>query len=123
MKNLSRAAATVVAAIGIAAFAVPTASAAPVGKAEKAAHPVSSPSFPHRGASNNYYLILGDALFADESGPGDQSANLTKNSRDIKTEAQNEAISTGDIKTHVKGKGNTLPIEVEGSEQDQGEGA
>lgn len=129
MKNLVRAAAAVGAAIGIAAFAAPAASAAPVAPA--AVEPGQVSLFPLSGElfrapytpGGGVYIVFGDFLNAFESGPGNQAAYLNDNSEGLDQSAQNEKIETGDIKTQVSGEHNNVPVEVEGSEQDQGEGA
>ncbi|MEO3768070.1 hypothetical protein [Streptomyces sp. B8F3] len=153
MKNLARAAATVGAIIGIAAMAAPAASAAsttpePTPAAAPATAPEATPATapqatpasdapaaaptapqatPHHQKAKpdhiTIYYFEGDALLAQEYGPGDQANYLTKDSKHVSQPAQNEVIKTGDIKPAVVGKHNTVPIEVEGSEQDQGEAA
>ncbi|OEV02745.1 hypothetical protein [Streptomyces oceani] len=147
MKNLARAAATVGAIIGIAAFAAPVASAASTApQATPASHapaaapqqtapqqsaqqatpqsaPQDSKSHPAKAQIDDItvYYVQGDAVMAQENGPGDQANYLTKDSKHVSQPAQNEAIKTGDIKPSVVGKHNTVPVEVEGSEQDQGQ--
>lgn len=92
-----------------------------------AAAPTAPQATPHhkKGKPDHItiYYFEGDALLAQEYGPGDQANYLTKDSKHFSQPAQNEVIKTGDIKPAVVGKHNTVPIEVEGSEQDQGEGA
>lgn len=92
-----------------------------------AAAPTAPQATPHHKKAEpdhiTIYYFEGDALLAQEYGPGDQANYLTKDSKHVSQPAQNEVIKTGDIKPAVVGKHNNVPIEVEGSEQDQGEAA
>ena len=100
--------------------------AAPASDAPAAA-PTAPQAAPHHQKAKpdhiTIYYFEGDALLAQEYGPGDQANYLTKDSKHVSQPAQNEVIKTGDIKPAVVGKHNNVPIEVEGSEQDQGEAA
>lgn len=100
--------------------------AAPASDAPAAA-PTAPQATPHhqKGKPDHItiYYFEGEALLAQEYGPGDQANYLTKDSKHVTQPAQNEVIKTGDIKPSVVGKHNTVPVEVEGSEQDQGEAA
>ncbi|GAA2654892.1 hypothetical protein GCM10010400_09060 [Streptomyces aculeolatus] len=100
--------------------------AAPASDAPAAA-PTAPQATPHHQKAKpdhiTIYYFEGDALLAQEYGPGDQANYLTKDSKHVSQPAQNEVIKTGDIKPAVVGKHNNVPIEVEGSEQDQGEAA
>lgn len=88
-----------------------------------AAAPQEAPQgAPKKGDHITIYYFKGDALLAQEYGPGDQANYLTKNSKGFSQPAQNELIKTGDIKPTVVGKKNVVPVEVEGSEQDQSKG-
>ncbi|MBA0050097.1 hypothetical protein E0L36_04035 [Streptomyces sp. AJS327] len=101
MRNLTRAVATAGLAVGLAVGVAPAASA------NSHDRPV------------NVYFVYGDSVFANERGPGDLAVPFVKNSRHVGQSTQNESIKTGNIKTKVHGKHNRVPVEVEGSEQDQ----
>lgn len=109
----------------------PQATPATAPETAPATAPEATPTAPqatphHKKAEPDHitiYYFEGDALLAQEYGPGDQANYLTKDSKHVSQPAQNEVIKTGDIKPAVVGKHNNVPIEVEGSEQDQGEAA
>ena len=151
MRNLARAVVTAVAAVSMAAAAAPIAAAAteeaPKAEAQQAetadteqaqeatstsadeksteAEPATESASKPKTAPEKVVIINfgdGDTQIVNEYGPGNLFANAVKNSKKVPVAAQNEAIRTGDIKSTVKGKNNTAPFEIEGSEQDQNEG-
>ncbi|TQM67339.1 hypothetical protein FHX41_0946 [Actinomadura hallensis] len=62
--------------------------------------------------------------FLSENGPGNLSFSSVTGSPKASPKVGNDSVKTGDISTKLKGgKGNTVVNEIEGSEQDEGEGA
>jgi Ca2+-binding RTX toxin-like protein len=61
--------------------------------------------------------------YVNESGPGNLNFSSVTGSPKASPKVGNESVKVDDINTHLKGgKGNTAINEVEGSEQDEGEG-
>ena len=61
--------------------------------------------------------------FINESGPGDVAYSNVERSKDVEVEQLDKSVETGDLVSKSFGKHNQTYFEVEGTEQDQGEGA
>jgi hypothetical protein len=84
---------------------------------EAQAQPGSKAERPH---ITNYYVALPFSRVIAEQGPGDTAATELQNHGGLAgVDNQSESIKTGDLRP----QGHTPIAEVEGAEQDQGEGA